>query len=138
MWPAKWQQTAKNSQIRQKQQKMYKSAVLEQEDLASDSLYLCFSNSKEGVAEILEYMKASDRDADEDEEELEESEFGFSKKEALEAAEFLEKVLHARPDFEVSMPLGTQLRRFRTAMRQEMEVTKVQTDIGLFFINKTK
>jgi hypothetical protein len=67
-----------------------------------------------------------------------ESEFGFSKKEALEAAEFLEKVLHARPDFEVSMPLGTQLRRFRTAMRQEMEVTKVQTDIGLFFINKTK
>ncbi|KAF8146815.1 hypothetical protein K438DRAFT_2091829 [Mycena galopus ATCC 62051] len=112
--------------------------VLEREDL--DSQFLRFSDGKEGVTEILEHMKAGQEDDEAEDEEPEEPEQEdvFSKKEALVAAEYLEKVLRARPDFEMSMPLGSQLRQFRAAMKQEMEVTKVQTTIGSFFGNNLK
>ncbi|KAJ7935028.1 hypothetical protein B0H13DRAFT_1854733 [Mycena leptocephala] len=61
-------------------------------------------------------------DDDEDEEDPEESEFKFSKKEAMEV-DYLE----------MALPLGGYLHKFQTAMAQEVEESKIQTDITLFF-----
>ncbi|KAJ7858708.1 hypothetical protein B0H14DRAFT_2577676 [Mycena olivaceomarginata] len=82
--------------------------MAEHEDL--DAQYLCFSDGKEGIAEILEYMKTSGADGDEgEEEEPAEVEFDFDKKEVLAAAELLERVLRFQPDFNAAFPLGDQL-----------------------------
>ncbi|KAJ7882018.1 hypothetical protein B0H14DRAFT_2565543 [Mycena olivaceomarginata] len=106
--------------------------MAEHEDL--DAQYLRFSDGKDGVAEILEYMKTSGADGDEGEkEEPAEVEFDFDKKEVLAAAELLERVLHFRPDFDAALPSGGQLRKFRGELKQEIEESKVQTQILLFF-----
>ncbi|KAJ7889832.1 hypothetical protein B0H14DRAFT_3429320 [Mycena olivaceomarginata] len=58
--------------------------MAEHEDL--DAQYRRFSDGKEGVAKILEYMKTSGADGDEgEEEEPAEVEFDFDKKEVLAA-----------------------------------------------------
>ncbi|KAJ7819619.1 hypothetical protein B0H14DRAFT_2600548 [Mycena olivaceomarginata] len=96
--------------------------MAEHKDL--DARYLRFSDGKEGVTEILEYMKASGAGEDEgEEEEPAEVEFDFDKKEVLAAAELLERLL----------PLGNQLRKFRGELKQEIEESKVQTQISSFF-----
>ncbi|KAJ7877594.1 hypothetical protein B0H14DRAFT_3436044 [Mycena olivaceomarginata] len=98
-------------------------------------LSLCFSDGKDGVTEILEYMKAGEADGDEGEEEEPAMEFDFDKKEVLAAAELLERALRFRPDFEAALPLGNQLRKFRGELKQEIEENKnkVQTHISSFF-----
>ncbi|KAJ7744718.1 hypothetical protein B0H14DRAFT_2637265 [Mycena olivaceomarginata] len=98
-----------------------------------DAQYLRFSDGKDGVTEILEYMKAGEADGDEGEEEEPEMEFDFNKKEILAAAELLERALRFRPDFEAALPLGNQLRKFRGELKQEIEENKVQTQISSFF-----
>jgi hypothetical protein len=104
----------------------------EREDL--DAQYLRFSDGKEGIAEILEYMKTSGADGDEgEEEEPAEVEFDFDKKKVLAAAELLERVLRFRPDFDAALPLGYQLHKFHGELKQEIEESKVQTQILLFF-----
>ncbi|KAJ7842437.1 hypothetical protein B0H14DRAFT_2586305 [Mycena olivaceomarginata] len=98
-----------------------------------DAQYLRFSDGKDGVTEILEYMKAGEADGDEGEEEEPAMEFDFNKKEILAAAELLERALRFRPDFEAALPLGNQLRKFRGELKQEIEENKVQTQISSFF-----
>ncbi|KAJ7907762.1 hypothetical protein B0H13DRAFT_1879306 [Mycena leptocephala] len=94
--------------------------MAECEDL--DAQYLRFSDGKEGITKILEYMKASGADGDEgEEEEPAEVEFDFDKKEVLVAAELLERVLRFRPDFDAALPLGDQLRKFHSELKQEIE-----------------
>ncbi|KAJ7832763.1 hypothetical protein B0H14DRAFT_2591879 [Mycena olivaceomarginata] len=89
--------------------------MAEREDL--DAQYLRFSDGKEGVAKILEYMKTSGADGDEgEEEEPAEVGFDFDKKEILAAVELLER-----------------LRKFCSELKQEIEESKVQTQILLFF-----
>ncbi|KAJ7817919.1 hypothetical protein B0H14DRAFT_3474215 [Mycena olivaceomarginata] len=106
--------------------------MAEHEDL--DAQYLRFSDGKDGVAEILEYMKTSGADGDEGEkEEPAEVEFDFDKKEVLAAAELLERVLHFQPDLDAALPSGGQLRKFRGELKQEIKESKVQTQILLFF-----
>ncbi|KAJ7717797.1 hypothetical protein B0H16DRAFT_1798812 [Mycena metata] len=107
--------------------------LLEQEDL--DSQYLRFADAKEGEREILKIVQSGEDVGEEadDEPEAEEPEFEFSKKDALAAAELLAKVMRSRPDFEVALALGNNLREFRTVLKQEMEESKVQTDISSFF-----
>ncbi|KAJ7852622.1 hypothetical protein B0H14DRAFT_2580793 [Mycena olivaceomarginata] len=86
----------------------------------------------EGTWDILEYLNCRD-DEEDDEEEPEEPKFNFSKKDAMAAAEFLQKVAHHRPDLEVALPLAGNLHKFRSALSQEVEETKVQTNITSFF-----
>ncbi|KAJ7826087.1 hypothetical protein B0H14DRAFT_3467871 [Mycena olivaceomarginata] len=105
--------------------------MAEHEDL--DAQYLRFSDGKDGITEILEYMKAGEADGDEGEEEEPVMELDFDKKEVLAAAELLERALRFRPDFEVALPLGNQLRKFRGELKQEIEENKVQTQISSFF-----
>ncbi|KAJ7765133.1 hypothetical protein B0H14DRAFT_2633412 [Mycena olivaceomarginata] len=105
--------------------------MAEREDL--DAQYLCFSDGKDGVTEILEYVEAGEADGDEGEEEEPAMEFDFDKKEVLAAAELLERVLRFRPDFEAALPLGNQLRKFRGKLKQEIEENKVQTQISSVF-----
>ncbi|KAJ7822747.1 hypothetical protein B0H14DRAFT_2598319 [Mycena olivaceomarginata] len=105
--------------------------MAEREDL--DAQYLRFSDGKDGVTEILEYMKAGEADGDEGEEEEPAMEFDFNKKEILAAAELLERALRFRPDFEAALPLGNQLRKFRGELKQEIEENKVQTQMSSFF-----
>ncbi|KAJ7712474.1 hypothetical protein B0H14DRAFT_3523917 [Mycena olivaceomarginata] len=101
-----------------------------QEDFDSEVLH--FADGEEGTREILEYLKLRDED-DQDEEDLQEPEFQFSKQEALNAVAFLQNIAHHRPDLDVALPLVGQLRKFRSALAQEMEEGKVQTTITSFF-----
>jgi hypothetical protein len=106
--------------------------MAEREDL--DAQYLCLPDGKEGAAEILEYMKTSGADGDEgEEEESAEVEFDLDKKEVLAVAELLERVSRFRPDFDAALPLGDQLRKFHSELKQEIEESKVQTQILSFF-----
>ncbi|KAJ7753466.1 hypothetical protein B0H16DRAFT_1459365 [Mycena metata] len=97
-----------------------------------DTQYLRFADGKEGEHEILKMVQIDGTEDEADEEEPEEPQFEFNKKDALAAAELLEKVMRQRPDFEMALPLGGRLCEFRTALRQEMEESKVQTDISSF------
>ncbi|KAJ7435991.1 hypothetical protein B0H11DRAFT_1937097 [Mycena galericulata] len=102
---------------------------IEQEDL--DSEFLRFVEDDEGTREILEYLKRCD--SEEEEEDPQEPEFKFSKNEALNAVAFLQKVAHHRPDLDVALPLAGHLNKFRSALMQEVEESKVQTSITSFF-----
>ncbi|KAJ6560798.1 hypothetical protein DFH09DRAFT_1083270 [Mycena vulgaris] len=59
-------------------------------------------------------------------------EFKFSKKEALDAVTFLQKIAHHGPDLDVALPLAGHLNKFRSALAQEIEEAKVQTSITSF------
>ncbi|KAJ7160665.1 hypothetical protein C8R43DRAFT_947873 [Mycena crocata] len=85
-----------------------------------------------GTKEILEYLQHCDNEDDE-EEEPEEPGLTFSKKEAIAAAQFLQKVAHYRPDLEAALPLAGCLYKFCSALAQEVEEAKVQTNITSFF-----
>ncbi|KAJ7814358.1 hypothetical protein B0H14DRAFT_2604227 [Mycena olivaceomarginata] len=87
---------------------------------------------RRGAREILEYLKLRDED-EQDEEDLQEPEFQFSKQEALNAVAFLQNIAHHQPDLDVALPLVGQLRKFRSALAQEMEEGKIQTTITSFF-----
>ncbi|KAJ7876696.1 hypothetical protein B0H14DRAFT_3787464 [Mycena olivaceomarginata] len=102
---------------------------IEQEDL--DSEFLRFAEGDEGTREILEYLKRRDNE-EEDEEDSQEPEFKFSKKEALDAVAFVQKIVHHRPDLDVALPLAGHLNKFRSALAQEVEEAKVQTSITSF------
>ncbi|KAJ7730499.1 hypothetical protein B0H14DRAFT_2640224 [Mycena olivaceomarginata] len=99
---------------------------IEQEDL--DSEFLRFAEGDEGTREILEYLKRRDNE-EEDEEDSQEPEFKFSKKEALDAVAFVQKIAHHRPDLDVALPLAEHLNKFCSALAQEVEEAKVQTSI---------
>ncbi|KAJ7807394.1 hypothetical protein B0H14DRAFT_2609697 [Mycena olivaceomarginata] len=102
---------------------------IEQEDL--DSEFLRFAEGDEGTREILGYLKQRDNE-EEDEEDSQEPEFKFSKKEALDAVAFVQKIVHHRPDLDVALPLAGHLNKFRSALAQEVEEAKVQTSITSF------
>ncbi|KAF8212652.1 hypothetical protein K438DRAFT_1751092 [Mycena galopus ATCC 62051] len=64
-----------------------------------------FAEGDDGAREILAYLNGRN-DEEEDEEDSEEPEFKFSKKEALDAVAFLQKIAHHRPDLDVALPLA--------------------------------
>jgi hypothetical protein len=105
--------------------------LIEQEDL--DSEFLRFADEDVGEHQILEYLRNEANEGEDDEEEPPEPEFNFNKKDAMAAVDLLQKVVQHRPDLEVALPLGSYLHKFRAAMVQEAEETKVQTSITSFF-----
>ncbi|KAJ7200882.1 hypothetical protein GGX14DRAFT_571892 [Mycena pura] len=100
--------------------------LIEREDLNPE--YLRFSDGKEGISEIVRHVQGEAGDNDDPEPGLK-----FSSKDALDAAGLLEKILRERPDLEMAMSLGTQLRNFRSAITQEAEENKVQRSISSYF-----
>ncbi|KAJ7196868.1 hypothetical protein GGX14DRAFT_403073 [Mycena pura] len=52
--------------------------------------------------------------------------FQFQQSEALQAAEYLEQVIRARPDFDFSLSLGSDLHKFIREMRSETEASPME------------
>ncbi|KAJ7480339.1 hypothetical protein B0H11DRAFT_2233467 [Mycena galericulata] len=97
----------------------------------------CLHGEEASIDELLN-LQIGQEDLDsefleDEEEDPQEPEFKFSKNEALNAVAFLQKVAHHRPDLDMALPLAGHLNKFRSALAQEVEESKVQTSITSFF-----
>ncbi|CAK5273887.1 unnamed protein product [Mycena citricolor] len=104
--------------------------LIEQQD--PGTAILGFSDG-DNTTEVLEHMENLDKEELEAVKEENEPEFEFDRKEAMAAAELLERIARNRPDLDSRLTLGTQLRSLRLALSKEVEDGKKQTEISQYF-----